>query len=50
MVTLPLTFLSSALMQRSLLPGWIQWTARFNPVNGPPRPADRLPPLTPIGA
>jgi ABC-2 type transport system permease protein len=33
MVTLPLTFLSSALMQQSLLPGWIQWTAKFNPVN-----------------
>jgi ABC-2 type transport system permease protein len=33
MVTLPLTFLSSALMQQSLLPGWIQWVARFNPVN-----------------
>jgi ABC-2 type transport system permease protein len=33
MVTLPLTFLSSALMQQSLLPGWIQWIARFNPVN-----------------
>ena len=33
MVTLPLTFLSSALMQQSLLPGWIQWLARFNPVN-----------------
>ena len=33
MVTLPLVFLSSALMQQSLLPGWIQWVARFNPVN-----------------
>jgi ABC-2 type transport system permease protein len=33
MVTLPLTFLSSALMQQSLLPGWIQWVAKFNPVN-----------------
>jgi ABC-2 type transport system permease protein len=33
MVTLPLTFLSSALMQQDLLPGWIQWIARFNPVN-----------------
>jgi ABC-2 type transport system permease protein len=32
-ITLPLTFLSSALMQQSLLPGWIRWTARFNPVN-----------------
>ena len=33
LVTLPLTFLSSALMQQSLLPGWIRWIARFNPVN-----------------
>ncbi|HKB20391.1 MAG TPA: ABC transporter permease [Gaiellaceae bacterium] len=33
MVTLPLTFLSSALMQQSLLPGWIRWAAKFNPVN-----------------
>ena len=33
MVTLPLTFLSSALMQESLLPGFIRWIARFNPVN-----------------
>ena len=33
MATLPLTFLSTALMQQSLLPGWIRWAARFNPVN-----------------
>jgi ABC-2 type transport system permease protein len=33
MVALPLTFLSSALMEQSLLPGWIRWVARFNPVN-----------------
>jgi ABC-2 type transport system permease protein len=33
MVTLPLTFLSSALMQESLLPGWVRWVGRFNPVN-----------------
>jgi ABC-2 type transport system permease protein len=33
LVTLPLTFLSSALMQQSLLPDWIRWVARFNPVN-----------------
>jgi ABC-2 type transport system permease protein len=32
-VVLPLTFLSTALMQRSLMPGWIQTVARFNPVN-----------------
>jgi ABC-2 type transport system permease protein len=33
MVILPLTFLSSALMQESLLPGWIRGVAKFNPVN-----------------
>lgn len=33
MVTLPLTFLSSALMQQSLLPSWIRWIAKLNPVN-----------------
>jgi ABC-2 type transport system permease protein len=33
MVTLPLTFLSSALQQQSLLPGWIRWIAEFNPVH-----------------
>jgi ABC-2 type transport system permease protein len=32
-VLLPLTFLSSALMQRSLVPGWIQTVAKLNPVN-----------------
>lgn len=32
-VLLPLTFLSSALMQQSLVPGWIHDVARFNPVN-----------------
>jgi ABC-2 type transport system permease protein len=33
MVVLPLTFLSSALMQANLVPGWIHTVARFNPVN-----------------
>lgn len=33
MVVLPLTFLSSALMQQSLLPDWVRWAAKFNPVN-----------------
>jgi ABC-2 type transport system permease protein len=33
MATLPLTFLSTALMQQSLLPGWIRLAAKFNPVN-----------------
>jgi ABC-2 type transport system permease protein len=33
MLLLPLTFLSSALMQPSLVPGWIRTIARFNPVN-----------------
>ena len=32
-VLLPLTFLSSALMQQSLVPAWIRTVARFNPVN-----------------
>jgi ABC-2 type transport system permease protein len=32
-VVLPLTFLSSALMQESLVPGWIRTVAKFNPVN-----------------
>jgi ABC-2 type transport system permease protein len=31
-VLLPLTFLSSAFMQRDLMPGWIQTVARYNPV------------------
>ena len=32
-VVLPLTFLSSALMQQSLVPAWIRTVAKFNPVN-----------------
>ncbi len=32
-VILPLTFLSSALMQQSLAPAWIRAVAKFNPVN-----------------
>jgi ABC-2 type transport system permease protein len=32
-VLLPLTFLSSALMQQSLAPDWIETAAKFNPVN-----------------
>jgi ABC-2 type transport system permease protein len=32
-VLLPLTFLSGALMQQSLVPGWIQTVSKFNPVN-----------------
>jgi ABC-2 type transport system permease protein len=32
-VQLPLTFVSAALMQRSLLPGWMQTVAKGNPVN-----------------
>jgi ABC-2 type transport system permease protein len=31
-VLLPLTFLSSAFMQRDLVPGWIQTISRYNPV------------------
>ena len=33
LVLLPLTFLSSALMQDSLAPGWIRTVATVNPVN-----------------
>jgi ABC-2 type transport system permease protein len=33
LVTLPLTFLSTTLMQESLLPTWVGWVAEFNPVN-----------------
>jgi ABC-2 type transport system permease protein len=33
MVVLPLTFLSSALMQQSLVPPWIRTVSKFNPVN-----------------
>jgi hypothetical protein len=32
-LTLPVTFLSSAFIQQSLVPGWIRWAARFNRVN-----------------
>ena len=32
-VLLPLTFVSSALMQRSLVPDWIRTASKFNPVN-----------------
>jgi ABC-2 type transport system permease protein len=31
-ILLPLTFLSSAFMQRDLVPGWIQSVAKYNPV------------------
>jgi ABC-2 type transport system permease protein len=31
-VLLPLTFLSSAFMQRNLVPGWIQTISKYNPV------------------
>jgi ABC-2 type transport system permease protein len=33
LVLLPLTFVSSALMQRSLVPEWIRAASKFNPVN-----------------
>jgi ABC-2 type transport system permease protein len=32
-VLLPLTFLSSAFMQKDLMPGWMQTVADLNPVN-----------------
>lgn len=33
MLIMPLTFLSAVFMQLSLMPGWIQAVARYNPVN-----------------
>lgn len=33
LLLLPLTFLSSALMQQDLVPDWIQTVSKFNPVN-----------------
>ncbi len=30
---LPLTFFSTSLIAQDLMPGWMQWAARFNPVN-----------------
>ena len=30
---LPLMFISAILIAESLMPGWMQWAARFNPVN-----------------
>jgi ABC-2 type transport system permease protein len=33
LVLLPLTFLSTALMQQSLVPGWIRTVAKLNPVD-----------------
>ncbi len=32
-IGLPLLFLSAALIQESLMPSWMQWVARVNPVN-----------------
>src|SRR6266511_6365773 len=32
-VVLPLSFLSSALLQQNLAPSWLQHVARYNPVN-----------------
>jgi ABC-2 type transport system permease protein len=32
-VVLPMTFLSSMIMSRNLMPGWIKSASRFNPVN-----------------
>jgi ABC-2 type transport system permease protein len=30
---LPLTFISAVLIAESLMPGWMRWAAKFNPVN-----------------
>jgi ABC-2 type transport system permease protein len=49
-ILLPLTFLSSAFMQRNLVPGWIQTVARYNPSSGRSRRAARPSPPTPTGA
>jgi ABC-2 type transport system permease protein len=32
-IQLPLTFLSTGMMQKNLLPAWMQTVARYNPVN-----------------
>jgi ABC-2 type transport system permease protein len=32
-LVLPLAFLSSIMMAPSLMPGWVRWVARFNPVD-----------------
>jgi ABC-2 type transport system permease protein len=32
-VTLPLTFLSASLMSERLMPAWMRWASRLNPVN-----------------
>lgn len=32
-IGLPLMFLSAILIARPLMPGWMQWAARFNPVD-----------------
>jgi ABC-2 type transport system permease protein len=32
-IVLPMTFLSSMIMSRNLMPGWIRGVSRFNPVN-----------------
>jgi len=32
-VGLPLLFLSSTLLAQNLIPNWMKWAARFNPVN-----------------
>jgi ABC-2 type transport system permease protein len=32
-IALPLMFLSTILIAKDLMPGWMEWTARFNPVD-----------------
>ncbi len=32
-IALPLLFLSTILIADDLMPGWMQWAARFNPVD-----------------
>ena len=43
-VLLPLTFLSSAFMQRDLIPGWVQSVASYNRSSGRSRRAARRSP------
>jgi ABC-2 type transport system permease protein len=46
----PLTFLSSAFMQRNLVPGWIQTISRYNPVEWTVTRAARPSPPSRTGA
>ena len=49
-ILLPLTFLSSAFMQRDLVPGWIQSVARYTRSSGRSRRGREALTATPTGA